>query len=84
MNLDPAAAGAAFLVISQFTLAARLDRGRRPSFERAAAPDSARVMVDRLTVDLRERGFEVETGRFGAHMEVELVSDGPVTLILEL
>lgn len=84
MNLGPSEAGAEFLLISQFTLAARLDRGRRPSFERAEAPEAAVERVDRLAAELRSRGHSVQTGRFGAHMEVDLVNDGPVTFILEL
>lgn len=84
MNLDPSAAGAAFLLVSQFTLAARMDRGRRPSFERAAPPDRAAALLDRLAAELRAQGHEVQLGQFGAHMEVELVNDGPVTLIVEL
>lgn len=84
MNLSPSEAGAEFLLISQFTLAARLDRGRRPSFERAEAPEVALALVDRLAEELRSRGYSVRTGRFGARMEVDLVNDGPVTFILEL
>ncbi len=83
MNVDPAAAQAAFLVVSQFTLAGSLGRGRRPSFDAAAPPDVARPLVDRLVAGLRQRGFRVETGSFGAMMEVELVNDGPVTFVLE-
>jgi len=83
MNLDPARAGAAFLVVSQFTLAASLERGRRPSFDGAAPPEVAEPLVERLVEALRAAGFHVETGRFGARMEVELVNDGPVTLLLE-
>jgi D-tyrosyl-tRNA(Tyr) deacylase len=84
MNLDLAAAGGAFLVVSQFTLAGSLARGRRPSFDKAAPPDEAAPLVEMLVEDLRQRGFQVETGRFRAHMEVSLVNDGPVTLIVEL
>lgn len=84
MNLDAVQAGAAFLVVSQFTLAACLDRGRRPSFERAAKPAVAEPLVAALVEDLRHRGFEVATGRFGAKMAVELVNDGPVTFVLDL
>ena len=84
MNLDPAAAGAAFLLVSQFTLAADLSRGRRPSFAAAAPPEVAAPLVDALTERLRRLGFQVETGRFGAAMEVELVNDGPVTFVLDL
>ena len=84
MNLDPARAGAAFLVVSQFTLAASLERGRRPSFDGAAPPEVAELLVERLVEALRAAGFHVETGRFGARMEVELVNDGPVTFILQV
>jgi D-tyrosyl-tRNA(Tyr) deacylase len=83
MNLDTAAVGGAFLVVSQFTLAGSLARGRRPSFDRAASPDEAAPLVDTLIADLRRRGCRVETGRFRAHMEVELVNDGPVTLVAD-
>ncbi|HEX6865159.1 MAG TPA: D-aminoacyl-tRNA deacylase, partial [Thermoanaerobaculia bacterium] len=81
MNLDLATVGGAFLVVSQFTLAGSVDRGRRPSFDRAAPPAEAEPLVDALVADLRARGFRVETGRFRASMEVALVNDGPVTLI---
>ncbi len=84
MNLDLAAVGGAFLVVSQFTLAGSLDRGRRPSFDGAAPPDEARPLVERLVLGLRARGHRVETGRFRATMEVELINDGPVTFLLEV
>lgn len=84
MNLDSASAGGAFLVVSQFTLAGSLAKGRRPSFDGAAPPEVAEPLVEALAQDLRGRGFAVETGRFGAHMEVELVNDGPVTFVLDL
>lgn len=84
MNLDIAAVGGAFLVVSQFTLLGSIEKGRRPSFDRAAPPAEARPRVDELVADLSRRGFPVATGRFGAHMEVSLVNDGPVTLIAEL
>lgn len=84
MNLDPGRAGAAFLVVSQFTLAGSLDRGRRPSFDGAAPPEVAEPLVERLVAALREAGYRVETGRFGAKMEVQLVNDGPVTFVLDL
>ena len=83
MNLDTAAAGGAFLVVSQFTLAGSLARGRRPSFDNAAPPDEAAPLVEALVEDLRGRGFRVETGRFRAYMEVSLVNDGPVTFVAE-
>lgn len=85
MNLDAAAVGGAFLVVSQFTLAGRpLARGRRPSFDAAAPPDEAEPLVERLVAGLRARGHAVETGRFRALMEVELVNDGPVTFVLDV
>jgi len=84
MNLDAGAAGAEFLVVSQFTLAAGLDRGRRPSFDRAASPAEAEALLERLAELLRRRGFRVAGGRFGARMQVELVNDGPVTFVLEI
>jgi len=83
MNLDTAAVGGAFLVVSQFTLAGSIERGRRPSFDRAAPPDEAAPLIEALVDDLRGRGFRVETGRFRAHMEVALVNDGPVTLVAD-
>jgi len=83
MNLDTAAVGGAFLVVSQFTLAGSIERGRRPSFDRAAPPEEAAPLIEALVDDLRQRGFRVETGRFRAHMEVALVNDGPVTLVAD-
>ncbi|MCH9647935.1 MAG: D-tyrosyl-tRNA(Tyr) deacylase [Deltaproteobacteria bacterium] len=85
MNLDTAAVGGAFLVVSQFTLAGSpLARGRRPSFTGAAQPALAEPLVEKLVAGLRQAGFEVATGRFGAQMEVELVNDGPVTFVVDL
>jgi D-tyrosyl-tRNA(Tyr) deacylase len=83
MNRDVLEAGGAVLVVSQFTLAASTERGRRPSFSDAARPDVARPLVELLIVELRRLGLRVETGEFGASMEVELVNDGPVTFLLE-
>ena len=83
MNLDTAAVGGAFLIVSQFTLAGSIARGRRPSFDGAAPPDEAQPLVEALVEDLRARGFRVETGRFRAMMEVALVNDGPVTLVAD-
>ncbi len=73
----------AFLVVSQFTLLADLRRGRRPGFAPAAPPETAEPMVDRFVQRLRDGGRSVATGRFGAGMELELVNDGPFTLVLE-
>ena len=81
MNLAAADVGADFLVVSQFTLYADL-RGRRPGFSRAAPPAVAEPLVSRFAERLRERGFTVATGRFGAMMDLELVNHGPVTIVL--
>lgn len=82
MNLDLAASGGAILVVSQFTLHADTSRGHRPSFIRAAAPDRAAELCEAFVIALRQLGHPVQTGRFGAHMAVDLVNDGPVTLVL--
>jgi D-tyrosyl-tRNA(Tyr) deacylase len=71
------------LVVSQFTLVAATRRGRRPSFSGAAPPERAEALYRRFTERLRERGVPVATGSFGAMMDVELVNDGPVTILLE-
>ena len=84
MNLDSAAIGGEFLVVSQFTLGASLAKGRRPSFNSAAHPDLARPLVEAVMADLANRGFRVAGGRFGADMQVELVNDGPVTFVLDV
>ena len=81
MNLAAAEVGADFLVVSQFTLYADL-KGRRPGFSRAAPPPVAEPLVARFAELLRERAFRVETGRFGAMMDVELTNHGPVTIVL--
>lgn len=83
MNLDTDAVEGGFLLVSQFTLAASLDRGRRPSFERAAEPARAEALFGALVETLRDGPRQVETGRFGAAMAVQLVNDGPVTFVLE-
>jgi D-aminoacyl-tRNA deacylase len=82
MNLDLAAIGGAVLVVSQFTLHADTSRGHRPSFIRAAGPERAQQLYEAFVADLRALGHSVETGRFGAHMDVDLLNDGPVTLVL--
>jgi D-tyrosyl-tRNA(Tyr) deacylase len=75
--------GGALLVVSQFTLYGDASRGRRPSYIAAARPEAAEPLYERFVAMLRERGAAVETGEFGAMMQVELVNDGPVTLWLE-
>jgi D-tyrosyl-tRNA(Tyr) deacylase len=82
MNLDVQQAGGAILVVSQFTLHADTSRGHRPSFIGAAPPEPAKQLYERFTQALRDQGLRVETGRFGAHMAIELCNDGPVTLVL--
>ena len=82
MNVSPADAGAELLIISQFTLYADT-RSRRPGFTAAARPDAAIPLYERVIAQCRERGFHVETGQFGAEMQVASVNDGPVTILLE-
>jgi D-tyrosyl-tRNA(Tyr) deacylase len=83
MNLSLADVDGALLVVSQFTLYGDAVKGRRPSFIDAARPEVAVPLYERFIGLLRERGAKVETGEFGAMMQVELVNDGPVTLWLE-
>ena len=83
MNLALADVGGALLVVSQFTLYGDAVKGRRPSFIDAARPEIAIPLYERFVALLRERGARVETGEFGAMMDVELVNDGPVTIWLE-
>ena len=83
MNLSLADAGGSLLVVSQFTLYGDASRGRRPSFVAAARPELAIPLYEKFIVLLRASGAAVETGEFGAMMEVDLVNDGPVTLVLE-
>ncbi|MFD6094256.1 D-aminoacyl-tRNA deacylase [Oerskovia sp. NPDC060338] len=75
--------GAPVLVISQFTLYADTKKGRRPSWNGAAKGDVAEPLVDAVVAELRAKGVEVATGVFGADMQVELVNDGPVTILVE-
>ena len=83
MNLDLAEVGGEALVVSQFTLAGSLARGRRPSFDGAAPPTEAEALVARLVARLEAADLRVQTGVFGARMEVDLVNDGPVTFVLD-
>jgi len=83
MNLALDSVGGELLVVSQFTLLADTDSGRRPSFIGAAAPDEARRLYQHFVSLARNAGVKVETGEFGAMMDVELVNDGPVTIVLE-
>ena len=83
MNLALTDVGGAVLVVSQFTLYGDARKGRRPSFIDAARPDLAIPLYERFIDRLRETGLRVETGEFGAMMDIELINDGPVTLWLE-
>ena len=83
MNRSLADVGGGLLLVSQFTLAADTNKGMRPSFTSAAAPEAGRHWFERLVETARSRHEPVEIGRFGAHMKVHLVNDGPVTFWLE-
>lgn len=83
MNRSVMETGGSLLVVSQFTLYGDCRKGRRPSFTDAAAPDAAIPLYERFLTRLRQSGLTVQTGHFGAMMQVELTNDGPVTLILE-
>jgi D-tyrosyl-tRNA(Tyr) deacylase len=83
MNIGLVDAGGAALVVSQFTLYGDTRKGRRPSWADAARPEHAEPLVDAFVAALRDLGATVETGVFGADMAVELVNDGPVTLVVE-
>ena len=83
MNLDVAQTGGAILAVSQFTLFGDCRKGRRPSFQSAAPPDLALPLYLAYVEATRALGLRCETGIFGAHMQVELVNDGPVTLLLD-
>lgn len=83
MNLALADVGGEVLLVSQFTLYGDAEKGRRPSFIDAARPEIAIPLYEAFITALRARGLKVETGEFGATMDVELVNDGPVTLFIE-
>jgi D-tyrosyl-tRNA(Tyr) deacylase len=83
MNCALGAVGGELLVVSQFTLLADTDSGRRPSFTKAAAPEDARRLYEHFLALVRKDDVKVESGEFGATMELELVNDGPVTIILD-
>ena len=83
MNLAVQDVGGSVLMVSQFTLLGDARHGRRPSFIRAARPEAAEPLFELLCQKVRDKGIHVETGRFQTHMEVELVNDGPVTILLD-
>ena len=83
MNLALADVGGAVLAVSQFTLYANTRKGNRPGFTDAAPPELGERLYESFVAALRAEGISVETGRFGAHMAVELLNDGPVTILLE-
>lgn len=83
MNLSIEDVKGAILSVSQFTLYGDCRKGRRPNFMGAARPETAELLYEQFNERLRSRGLQVETGRFGAMMDVALVNDGPVTLILD-
>jgi len=83
MNRSVVDVGGAVLVVSQFTLLADVRKGRRPSFTEAASPEAALSVVDDFVARLSESGVMVATGKFGAMMDVELVNDGPVTIVVD-
>lgn len=82
MNISPAGAGAELLIVSQFTLFADC-RSRRPGFSKAARPETAIPLYEKVVSMCRERGFKVETGVFAAEMQVFSQNDGPITIILD-
>ncbi|MGE5453596.1 MAG: D-aminoacyl-tRNA deacylase [Methylocystaceae bacterium] len=83
MNRSLVEVGGEILLISQFTLAGDARKGRRPSFSQAENPDTAQGIIEDMADQLRNRGIKVANGCFGAHMQVSLVNDGPVTILLD-
>jgi D-tyrosyl-tRNA(Tyr) deacylase len=83
MNRSLGDVGGAVLAVSQFTLYGDARKGRRPSFDQAAPAEAGRVLFDALIAELRAAGVTVETGTYRAHMQVELVNDGPVTILID-
>lgn len=83
MNLSVRDVGGAMLVVSQFTLFGDVRRGKRPSFDDAARPEQAKALYDYLVGKIREQGIKCSTGEFQAMMQVELVNDGPVTILID-
>lgn len=83
MNLSVRDVGAGIMIVPQFTLYGDCRRGRRPSFDASAPPETAEQLYEQLVEDVRERAGEVQTGEFKSYMELELVNDGPVTLLLD-
>jgi D-tyrosyl-tRNA(Tyr) deacylase len=83
MNLDTAAVSGGILVVSQFTLYGDVRRGKRPSFDAAAAPERARQLYEYFVERIRDVGLPCQTGRFQEMMQVELVNDGPITILLD-
>lgn len=83
MNRSLLETGGQALCVSQFTLCGDCRKGRRPSYDQAAAPERALLLYESFVASLRQRGIPTETGRFRAMMDVELVNDGPVTLLLD-
>ena len=83
LNLSLLDVGGALLVVSQFTLLGNCRKGRRPSFVRAMPPAPAEQIVEKFVERVKQRGVEVATGRFGAHMHLDIQGDGPVTILLD-
>ncbi len=83
MNRSVAEVNGEILVVSQFTVAGSIEKGRRPSFDNAMEPETARSLFEKVVAMLRDTGIPVQTGAFQAHMEVSLVNNGPATFILE-